>query len=264
MPDHLDNDTLNKTIHWLAKAAAKNETLVDADTIKKETGIRDDATLLAAIRYWAAKGAVEKWVPFDNADWRNCSVNWVTPSPIAHDVLIEWKRQQADAAHPDFVSTWQDRTRRHRGGAMLVLFVQIGLPLIGAIGGVLGGLAYFTPPAPVQIVQPATAPTAIITSRQYQVIRVIDGDTFTIAYDGEPTSVRILGIDTPERGQPGYTEATEALRGLIASKTVTITFDDPKGHKRDHFGRLLCQVDVDGVDVGRVMLDRGLAKPHVK
>jgi micrococcal nuclease len=49
------------------------------------------------------------------------------------------------------------------------------------------------------------------------VVRVIDGDTFIAkAYvwttsGGEmeiPERIRVLGVNTPERGQPGYAEAT--------------------------------------------------------
>ena len=96
--------------------------------------------------------------------------------------------------------------------------------------------------------------TREITARAFDVRRIIDGDTFVIMYDGEPTSVRIAGIDTPERGEPGAGEATAALRDLIAGETVTLTFIDPR-RKRDNFGRLLAAVVVDGRDVGEAMAE---------
>lgn len=64
---------------------------------------------------------------------------------------------------------------------------------------------------------------------------MIDGDTIELA-GGE--RVRLLCIDTPERGQPGYAEATEFLRGLIEGKRVRLEAD-PKHNDRDRFGRLL-------------------------
>ncbi len=79
--------------------------------------------------------------------------------------------------------------------------------------------------------------TRVITAREFDVLRVIDGDTFVVMYDGEPTSCRIYGIDAPERGQPGAAEATAALTREIAGKRVRLTF--PARHKRDNFGRLL-------------------------
>jgi micrococcal nuclease len=71
--------------------------------------------------------------------------------------------------------------------------------------------------------------------RAYQVARVIDGDTIELE-GGE--RVRLLCIDTPERGQPGYTEATEFLRELVAGKAVRLEAD-PEHVDRDRFGRLL-------------------------
>ena len=105
---------------------------------------------------------------------------------------------------------------------------------------------------------PEPPATREITARTFEVVRIIDGDTFTIRYDGEPTGVRVADIDAPERGEPGYAEARDALAELIAGETITLTFHDPDD-KRDSFGRLLASVEVDGVDVGEVMLGRGLA-----
>jgi endonuclease YncB( thermonuclease family) len=40
------------------------------------------------------------------------------------------------------------------------------------------------------------------------VLSVSDGDTFTIRDDDRTVRVRLCGIDSPERGQPGYALAT--------------------------------------------------------
>jgi endonuclease YncB( thermonuclease family) len=81
--------------------------------------------------------------------------------------------------------------------------------------------------------------TREITQREFAVLRIIDGDTFVVHYDGELTSVRIWGIDTPERGEPGYQEATDTLRDKIDGQRVRLSFPGKK--KRDNFGRLLCE-----------------------
>ena len=78
-----------------------------------------------------------------------------------------------------------------------------------------------------------------------QVIRVVDGDTIVVYYDGRQESVRLLRIDTPERGQKGYREATEALRALVGGRVVELAFEDPGRKKRDAYGRLLAYVLVD-------------------
>lgn len=111
----------------------------------------------------------------------------------------------------------------------------------------------------------------------WRVLRVIDGDTLVIdGYDGEPTSVRLLGIDAPERGEPGHAEATAGLRDLVERSgggggggVVWLVFDPGanRGRKRDSFGRLLCRVEVEGsggerIDVGAALLERGLVRPY--
>lgn len=105
---------------------------------------------------------------------------------------------------------------------------------------------------------PAT--TYEITVRDFPVHTIIDGDTFKVIYDGDLTSVRIAGIDTPERGEPGYDEATDALRELIGDKIVRLEFTEHR--KRDNFGRLLCKVYPDDRDIGAEMLRLGLAEVY--
>ena len=46
------------------------------------------------------------------------------------------------------------------------------------------------------------------------------------------------GIDTPERGEPGFVEAKVALENQILRRTVRLSF--PGRRKRGGFGRLLC------------------------
>jgi micrococcal nuclease len=100
--------------------------------------------------------------------------------------------------------------------------------------------------------------TRVITARRFEVVRVIDGDTFRIMYDGEETSVRLVGIDAPERRQPGGPAATAALRKMIDRRTVRIEF--PCKRKRDNFGRLLCDVHLEGRNIAKTLVDTGNAR----
>jgi micrococcal nuclease len=65
------------------------------------------------------------------------------------------------------------------------------------------------------------------------VLRVIDGDTIVLTC-GE--RVRLIGIDAPERGEPGADEATQFVieRG---GRGVTVWLE-ADGADRDRFGRL--------------------------
>jgi len=79
-------------------------------------------------------------------------------------------------------------------------------------------------------------------------LRVVDGDTFRL--HGE--RIRILGIDTPERGEPGSGRATYRLLALLRSGNVVIV-----RHGKDVYCRTLADVYVDGWNVA------GCCEPRV-
>ena len=83
-------------------------------------------------------------------------------------------------------------------------------------------------------------------------LRVVDGDTFRL--HGE--RIRILGIDTPERGEPGSGRATYRLLALLRSGNVVIV-----RHGKDVYCRTLADVYVDGWNVSAVLRAEGYAKP---
>ena len=82
----------------------------------------------------------------------------------------------------------------------------------------------------------------------YKVLKVVDGDTFTIKRDGKETKVRMIGIDAPESvapdeyGKPNTKEgknAAEYLKKLINDKNVYLEFDLDT---YDQYSRLLAYV----------------------
>ncbi|TWG91025.1 Micrococcal nuclease (thermonuclease) homologs [Nocardioides sp. J9] len=97
------------------------------------------------------------------------------------------------------------------------------------------------------IVEPAIEETT------YVVTHVVDGDTIDLD-NGE--RVRLVGIDTPERGECGFGPAQSTMKRLVLGKEVVLVESD---EDRDVYDRLLRYVEVDGLDVGRQMLDKGLA-----
>lgn len=92
----------------------------------------------------------------------------------------------------------------------------------------------------------------------WHVASVVDGDTVVVRTPrGAQAHLRLIGIDTPERGSCGYAEATDALAAIVLNRRVALTagaVDD-----RDRYGRLLRYVDVKGVDAGLAMIQQGLA-----
>ncbi len=87
---------------------------------------------------------------------------------------------------------------------------------------------------------------------RFVVVRVIDGDTIELQGGDK---VRLLAIDTPEKGQRYYREATEFLSSLVLGKAVRIEYGD---ERRDRYGRLLGFVYEDSMFVNRAILENGL------
>lgn len=107
-------------------------------------------------------------------------------------------------------------------------------------------------PAPESSDEPERA-TSEPRPRSFLVVRAVDGDTLEL---GNGQRVRVIGIDTPERGECDYDTATRAMAGLVVGEGVTLTRVD---EDTDRYGRLLRYVDVAGMDAGFQMIRRGLA-----
>ena len=87
------------------------------------------------------------------------------------------------------------------------------------------------------------------------IVRVADGDTFTMLVDGAEQRVRLFGIDCPERGQPYSRVATEFTRELLASGPVAVQEMDV-----DQYGRVVGVVWIsDSINLNERLLDAGLA-----
>lgn len=82
--------------------------------------------------------------------------------------------------------------------------------------------------------------------------RVIDGDTLQCGRE----RIRVQGVDTPEKGQPGYEAATRRLRELTEGKSIHI-----ERKAKDRWGRTVGKVTVDGEDVGKRLKREGHVKP---
>lgn len=81
-------------------------------------------------------------------------------------------------------------------------------------------------------------------------VRVVDGDTVVQA--GE--RIRLLGIDSPERGRPWAAAATARLRDLASSGLCCDAV------ARDRYGRRVAVCRAGGGDVGQILVREGLAR----
>jgi endonuclease YncB( thermonuclease family) len=85
------------------------------------------------------------------------------------------------------------------------------------------------------------------------VSRIIDGDTFVSAN----ATIRLFGVDTPERGEPCYEEAKHRLWEL-ADESVRVQYGP---RREDQYGRILLYIyTFDGESIDEMLVREGLAR----
>lgn len=96
------------------------------------------------------------------------------------------------------------------------------------------------------------------------VTNVVDGDTVDIILDHgfrvtSEQRVRLLGVDTPERGQENYKEAKEFTTEKLLNKSVII-----QTYKGDSFGRYLANIFYEEkgeiYNISQELMNKGLFK----
>jgi micrococcal nuclease len=99
----------------------------------------------------------------------------------------------------------------------------------------------------------------------YKVVKVVDGDTISVNIDGVNTSVRMIGIDTPETVDPRKPvqcfgqEASNKAKAILSNQMVRLELDSSQG-KYDKYNRLLAYVFLaDGTNFNELMIKEGYA-----
>lgn len=125
------------------------------------------------------------------------------------------------------------------------------------------------------------APCRPGVSSPVSVVRIIDGDTLRVIFpDGSQDTVRILGIDTPEKAaddnDPGKFggagddrflalwggAAAQYTAARLDGQAITIESDCAAG-TRDRYGRILAYITLpDGSDLGEELVAQGLARVY--
>ena len=109
---------------------------------------------------------------------------------------------------------------------------------------------------------------AISIAGEYEVIRIIDGDTIVVDYQEKPEKVRLLCVNTPESVHPdkkqnipmGKTASAYAKKRL-KGKYVDLEFE---GRMRGRYGRLLAYVFVEGTNFNLELVRQGLSPYYTK
>jgi len=99
-----------------------------------------------------------------------------------------------------------------------------------------------------------------------QVVNWVDGDTVDLRVDlgfrmWAETRFRLASIDTPERGQPNWAEATAKARELapVGSAVIIQTFKSA-----DKYGRWLVEIwNPEGQEINSTLVELGLAKAYM-
>ena len=89
-------------------------------------------------------------------------------------------------------------------------------------------------------------------NEEVYISRIVDGDTAI----GNNESIRLLGINTPERGERYYSGAKEFLEKEILNKTVQLKFGKDR---KDLYNRTLAYIFLDGKNVNSGVIKSGFA-----
>ena len=141
------------------------------------------------------------------------------------------------------------------------------LALIACVYGLGYVQQHLTSPEKTRETTPTTA-NATSTQELSRVIRVIDGDTIVVDFEGVTTTVRLLGVDTPETVHPEKPvqcfgpEASAKTKELLEGQSVRLEEDPTQGHL-DKYGRTLAYVFLpDGTLIDEILISQGYGKEY--
>ena len=148
-------------------------------------------------------------------------------------------------------------------GTIVALFIL--LVVAAFVVAFLGDDADPPSPSPASVTEGLPEPADPASPDANGSLSATDAVTFIEAIDGDTVrtsagTVRLIGIDTPERGQCGYAEASAEIERLVRGGDI-VTLESPTGQNdRDRYERLLRYVMTsDGVDLGLTQLQAGHA-----
>lgn len=91
---------------------------------------------------------------------------------------------------------------------------------------------------------------------EVDVLRVVDGDTILVHNKTDELKVRLLGINSPEKGEIGSGEATNFLKEKIENKSVILYFE---GDRTDRYARILAYVFLEGENINLESVREGFS-----
>lgn len=129
-------------------------------------------------------------------------------------------------------------------------------------------------PEPVKVVESKpvqaqqSAPVSAPQYTYYSVTDVVDGDTVKVNINGTVTTLRLIGMDTPETVDPRKPvqcfgkEASNKAKELLLGKKVRLEMDPSQG-TLDKYGRTLAYIyREDGLFFNKYMIEQGYAHEY--
>jgi endonuclease YncB( thermonuclease family) len=102
----------------------------------------------------------------------------------------------------------------------------------------------------------------------YRVVKVVDGDTLVVDIDGSATTLRLIGLDTPETLDPRKPvqcfgrEASDRAKALLTDQYVRLEYDKTQG-VLDKYDRTLAYIYLpDGTLFNEYMIAEGFAHEY--
>jgi len=110
--------------------------------------------------------------------------------------------------------------------------------------------------------------TSLSLAGEHTVIRVVDGDTIVVNYQGKSEKVRLLCVNTPEsvhrdkrQNIPMGKVASDYTKKKLNGKYIDLELE---GKLRGKYGRLLAYVFVDGRNFNLELVRQGLSPYYTK
>lgn len=163
------------------------------------------------------------------------------------------RRRYPNRRHVD-IDLRPERLRRRNLNRVSISIAAIFVILVAA-SPFLPGILGTDDGDPVEV--PAGAPVPLVPvegALPVEVVRIVDGDTLDVRSAQTEIRVRLYGVDTPERGERCFREASDRLAALAGEQVQLL----PDERLTDRFGRELRYVyAADGTLIDEQLVAEG-------
>lgn len=96
--------------------------------------------------------------------------------------------------------------------------------------------------------------TICFTANAQLVVKVIDGDTYKVLFNGKMQNIRLMNVDAPELDQYFGKAAKDCVAKLIQGKVISLEL-----HSSDNYGRTLVNAYYKGMSLDSLIISKGWA-----